>query len=139
MKIIALEHERCSEYDKTTYYAAPDGITEDEVRTIVDEAQDAYLKVVQAMAAKPFSKQRPITDALRIVTDESVTVKELKARHQAYEDERNAWELLEHQEATTFEDILAKAGIITLGCFEGDDKIKMTISWGHRHGSKLSY
>jgi hypothetical protein len=138
MKILKIEHRRCSEFDKYAYYVVLDNKTEADVREAVENAEDAYLRAFEAAKANTVKVFRPQLNVM-LLSDDTLTVGELKRRVVEYdridaENRRLASEL-----AGSFHGYLEKYGIIPLANYVGNDMIETTADWGHRHGDDLDY
>jgi hypothetical protein len=137
MRIVAIEHIRCSEHDKMTFLVVPEGMSEDDVLKAVGEAQDEYLKAVDAFKKMQEPLGYPVTNVLQIA-DESLTVGEVKKRHAEHEAERKAYSAARFRQTAAFHDYLYKRGFLSI--YESHaDRIYAVADWGHRHGDHLDY
>ena len=136
MKIVAIEHERCNEYDKTEYYAAPDSMSEDEIQEAVRAAQTAYLADLEKVTVEV-----PLPDRVSFQVadhDDNATIGEIKARLKAY-DEAVMARNKAIQARTSFTEELKKVGIVEFWTLKHPDLTKCFLSWGHFHTKKFEY
>lgn len=137
MKLVAIEHTRCNEYDKTAYYIAPDAMTENEIATAVNAAQIEYIEAVKNYAGL----EKPVAPPTNYssVTDDSKTVGQLKAELAEYGKKIAEFDKAKSIISGSFDDKLKVYGIVSLYEYSGADKVKCEADWGHRHGTNLRY
>lgn len=145
MKLVAIEHQRCDEYEHTKYYIVPEGLDEADVNEAVEKAQESYLAALIEVEGIIKPEVMPEMSVLRI-KDDGLTVGELKARWKKYENDLDAYRAAQRKVAGSFDDHLHKLGFISLfdysnyqGYKDGTDYFRVQADWGHRHGQVLEY
>jgi len=138
MRLVAIEHERCDEYDKTEYFVIPEGMPLEEVDDAVAMAQSKYIDALTKFKTSGNLPQCPPTN-IGQVNDDSKTIGELKADLRAYGIKQTNHVRLEQEVAGTFEKHLGLLGFVKLSDYVGTDFVKTGVNWGHRHGQNLNY
>jgi hypothetical protein len=133
MKLVAIEHDRCNELDKTEFYLAPDEMTEEQLGEAVDSAVKQYLVQLDELEKlkpdMPYRELKNLPDTMTIAEGKQLLAEEEKVRQALWAEKQR---LTGH-----FNDQLLKFGIAPL--WQGKDIPTATAYWGHQHGKNLKY
>jgi hypothetical protein len=142
MKLVRIAHQRCIEYDRSSFVLAPDEWDEDEINRQILAAQDDYLKQYElAKLGNDFSAPKYPGFAPKWTNFPDLTVAQIQASHKKAMDEYNAWKKENERTKRSFESFLEDRGFVSIWNAEEDKgQILYTeCDWGHRHSQKLEY
>ena len=142
MKLARIEHERCSEYDCTTYAWVPDDWTEEQFEDAVGRAEKAYLaayaKWRQDKENEPENLWPSWGDQEKFyAAHPGLTVACVAKLWDEALAKRSAWEKEYDKGKKRFSNFLVAEGAISFYDYEPD--LTAHIYWGHRHGDSLDY
>lgn len=142
MKLVRIEHERCSETDCVTYAWVPDDWSEEQLEDAVGRAQKAYLENYARW--KEDKENEPEHHWATWGSKEKFytahpdeTVAEVDKLWQEALANRAAWEKKYDEGKKRFADFLLPEGVTPF--FDHEPTLSAYVSWGHRHGDSLSY
>lgn len=137
-RLVQVEHERCQEldYEARTYVLAPAEWSEAEIDRRVEAAHAAYLEDFAKALGLPGEPKRPPYRPDFDGCDQSLSVAEVKARHDAERLAYSEWEKARGPLTQPFEDYLARQGFVEIW---QDATYRATVYWGHAHGSRYEY
>lgn len=138
MKLVVIEHSRCGEWDKTEYYAAPDSMEEEQIKSVIDQVQDEYLEALD-MFKETQPPPDPPASSITAFQDDTMTIGEAKKMIASYSKIKADYDRQRKEVVGSFTERLKKCGICPIGQYEGTDRTQSYISWGHRHGDGLEY
>ena len=130
--IIKIEHDRCSEFDKYSYYFCPPNLNEDQISEAALQAQQNYLLQIKSQTSKPQFKSLEAK-----FYPDSTTVAEIKAQHQNYLDQIEKYQSLQKTMHLDFH--MEKLGFTPLHDYKGPMIQNVSFAWGHLHGTTLNY
>lgn len=138
MKLIKIEHNRCEDWDGSSYLWAPKDFTEDKIEDDILYAQKEYEKDTTIAIA---NKENPklIYKPYSPIPFGNYPDKTVKEVQEIWEQERikyNEWQSKLKPAAQSFENYLIKKGYVNF--YEGEMETYIAY-WGHRHGVPLKY
>jgi len=140
MKVVRINHDRCNEWDVTTYALAPDEWSNGEVMSRVGKAQDEYQQTVNELAKvmkeTPPGMQRPFSSP-QYKNYPDKTVREVDELHAEQVERYKAYEAEKRKGYRSFSSYLEDQGFTRLDNYE--DAVVVEVYWGHQHGTKLDY
>lgn len=131
MKLAKISHKRCDEYDATTYLLVPGELTQDELDSACDRAEDAYLKDAQAF--RELAQETPdpgFFNADKYPPD--WTIKRAKADWQKKKDAYDERQKIRASARRPFGSYLSAEIPGSQDLWECE--FESSVSWGHRHG-----
>jgi hypothetical protein len=140
MKLVAVTHYRCGEYDGMTYLLAPDDITEDKFDDDVETAMKNHLKAID-----DFKSSEPAPSGLyrdRIVDfPDDMTISEAKKKIEEIKKKQKEYEDKKRKAVRSFGAYMEDLGyeILSWSSMEDRSFFTGTVWWGHRHGDPLNY
>lgn len=136
-KLIKIRHNRCQEWDCTTYVVAPAAWSNEEISQRLWNAQDAYMEAVKTARAGRVPPNDWTYGQPKYEDYPDKTVAEVKAEWDAKGEVHKAWSAEQAKTGQAFETFLTKAGF--LGLYADDIALELDCDWGHNHGVPLKY
>lgn len=135
MYIIKVTHDRCDEYDKTTFYVS-NIVSRYEALSILDRAQKEYMEFVKTNVTNTRPEQ-PSADLSSYPPE--MTIGELQKKKREWKDQFDAWQASKQNTENFFKNYLANFGIFPVEEYDGDDIVDHYLNWGHNHGVTFYY
>jgi hypothetical protein len=134
---VMIRHDRCGEYDTSTYVLAPADWDEDRIAAGISAAQDAYLDAYRRVSATPDEIPSPPYQP-EFAKYPNSTVAEVIANHANDQARYNSWRLERKDEHKRFESFLCDQGFI--GVWDEPEGVYSEyVNWGHAHGANYRY
>lgn len=137
MKLVRIQHTRCSDYDGASIVLAPEDWDEDKIESEVSGAQDDYLaqyrKALSDDPGPPFPGFHP-----QYALHPEMKVGEVDAAFKVEREAYDLWRAQRDETATRFETFLSRRGFVSVWQDEAG-AVECEADWGHRHGMSLRY
>jgi hypothetical protein len=135
-KLAKISHNRCYEYDSTTFVMIPYEWSIFDFNHKVKAAQEKYLQFfnkLKTQDAVPFVPYKP--DYAK--ADKTKTIAEIETEHQEKLNKFQEYEEFRVKASRSFTYFLQDEGMFPIWAVDADYEVD--IDWGHAHGSRLDY
>jgi hypothetical protein len=137
VKLAFIEHDRCGEWAASTYVWVEASMHSDDLEGLVEAAKKCYLDAEEAFKKDPDCPPLPNWQN-KYSRWPDKTVKEAEFLFEAQEKLRKAWEKKRDSARRSFaEHLVAVSGGKVQLFYDVEIPLRVTCSWGHRHGTTI--
>lgn len=134
-RLMRIVHMRCGDYSANTFILVPATWTKDQVKTVVTNAQMAYLDALRNLGKNPPNDYKPYSGP-PYKAYPNKTVLEVDAIWEAKRREWEVWKKENDKASKRFSDFLIEEGVVSLYDASVEE---FELDWGHNHALPIRY